>query len=46
MITGDRPSSSVEPITEGIAINTADTATGRIVDGVCGHWHGGVLMDG
>jgi len=45
MITGDRPSPSVESIAEGITINTADTAAGRIVDGVCGHGHGEVLID-
>jgi len=44
MITGDRPSSGVESITEGITINAADTAAGRVVDGVCGHRHGEVLM--
>jgi len=44
MITRDRPSPSVEPLTEGITGNAADTATGRVVDGVCGHGHGEVLM--
>jgi len=44
MITGDRPSPSVEPIAEGITINAADTATGRVMDGVCRHRHGEVLM--
>jgi len=45
MITGDRPSLSVEPIPEGITINTADTTTGRVMDGMCGHGHSEVLMD-
>ena len=46
MITRDRPSPSVKTITEGITINTTDTAAGRIVNGVCGHGHIEVLMGG
>ena len=44
MVTGDRPSPSVESIAEGITINAADTAAGRVMDGVCGHGHSEVLM--
>ena len=44
MITRYGPSSGVKPITEGISFNAADTATGRVVDGVCGHGHGEILM--
>ena len=44
MITGDRPLPSIESVTEEVTINAADTAAGRVVDGVCGHGHGEVLM--
>ena len=46
MITGDWPTSSVKMITEGITGNTTNVMTGWVVDGVCGHWHDGVLMGG
>jgi len=44
MVTRDRPPPGVEPITEGIIRRAADTATGRVVDGVHGHRHGEVLI--
>jgi len=44
MITGDRPTPSVEPITEGVTSNTTNAATGRVVDGMCRHGHGEILM--
>ena len=44
MITGDRPSPRVKVITKGITSDTADTATGWVMDGVCGHGHGKILM--
>jgi len=46
MITRDRPSPGVESIPEGIKSRTADVATRRVVNGVCGHGHDGVLMGG
>jgi len=44
MITRDRPPSSIEPITEGIKGRIVDVVMGRVVDRVCGHGHGEVLM--
>jgi len=44
MITRYRPPSSVEPITKGLNRRAADTTTGRVVNGVCGHGHGKILM--
>jgi len=46
MVTRYRPVSTVKPITEGFIRRTADAATGRVVDGVCGHGHAVVLMGG
>ena len=46
MVTRDRPSPSIESITEGIPIDTTDTTAGRVVDGMCGHGHVEVLMGG
>jgi len=46
MIPRDRPSSGIESITEGLDGRTTDTATGRVVDRVCRHRHGEVLMGG
>jgi len=45
MVTRDRPPPGVEPITEGLIRGTPDTAAGRVVNGVCGHGYGEVLMD-
>ena len=44
MITGYRPSPSVETISEGIMSNATDAATGWVVNGMGRHGHGGVLM--
>ena len=45
MITRNRPPPGVEPITEGFIRRATDTVTRRVVDGVCGHRHGEVLME-
>jgi len=44
MITRDRPSPGVKPFSEGLEGGTTNATTGRVVNGVCGHGHGEVLM--
>ena len=46
MVTSDRPIPLVEPTLEGLKGRDTDTTTSRVVDGVCGHGHGEVLMGG
>ena len=41
MVTSYRLILRVEPITEGVVGRAADTAMGRVVDGMCWHWHDG-----
>ena len=44
MVTRDGPPPGVKPITEGLIGRAANTTTGRVMDRVCGHGHGEVLM--
>ena len=46
MITRDWPILLVESTPEGLEGRAVDMAAGRIMDGVCRHGHGEVLMDG
>ena len=46
MVMSYRPILTVETIPKGIIGRATNAAMRRVVDGVCGHGHGEVLMDG